>query len=152
MLAELDEVVRLMDAATPGEWFISRSAPYYQYQLSAKCGNESTRLFATMDAMPFDAPANQRTANAELVPSLVNWFRTHHATLADMAKRLEAAERDAARWRFVRAKIALGDASVFAAMNDAIPDNAPDEGPVIEGMLDDGVDAAIDATQEGAAG
>ena len=30
------------------------------------------------------------------------FFRTHHATLADMAKRLEAAERDAARYRWLR--------------------------------------------------
>jgi hypothetical protein len=31
-----------------------------------------------------------------------NFLRTHHAEIADMAKRLEAAERDAARYRWLR--------------------------------------------------
>ena len=31
----------------------------------------------------------------------VGFIRTHHATITDMAKRLEAAERDAARWRYL---------------------------------------------------
>ena len=33
---------------------------------------------------------------------LAAWsYNTHHATIADMAKRLEAAERDAARYRWI---------------------------------------------------
>jgi hypothetical protein len=37
-----------------------------------------------------------------------NFLRTHHAEIADMAKRLEAAERDAARYRWLKMQSPAG--------------------------------------------
>ena len=69
----------------------------------------------------------------------VNFLRTHHATLADMAKRLEAAERDAGRYRWLRSLPSLEAERVMCP-------NA--EGGVVMYQGRE-LDKRIDATQEG---
>ena len=74
------------------------------------------------------AAANAYSAESEIA---ANFIRTHHATITDMAKRLEAAERDAARYRHLRKE--------------------GDIGCVINGviwMTFDELDAAIDAAMQ----
>lgn len=90
MLAELDAVVRLSDRATPGKVELHTSCSWRRIVA------ERGRPFLVPTIDPDRHQNMDTTESAEFVVALVNWFRTHHATLADMAKRLEAAERDAA--------------------------------------------------------
>lgn len=69
MLEDLEEVVRLRDAAE-----------YAAVALSSEEFAEADKAYSDKAAI---------------------YIATHHATIRDMAKRMEAAERDAARWRFV---------------------------------------------------
>jgi hypothetical protein len=88
MLEDLAEVVRLSDRATSGTVELHTSCSWRRIV----SGNRPF-LVPTVDP---DGHANMDTTeSAEFVVSLVNWFRTHHATIRDMAARLEAAERDA---------------------------------------------------------
>jgi hypothetical protein len=74
----------------------------------------------------------------------LHFLRTHHATLADMAKRLEAAERDSKRmdwlcsgkvyWLEIQSQPSGGHVYVGPPENDKLRRN---------------IDAAIAATQEG---
>jgi hypothetical protein len=77
LIAELAEVVRLSDRATPGEWF---------------AWNDD--FYAKVDAAP-DGPniANtgrsswpESTGNAEYIAALHNLLRTHHAEIEAMAR------------------------------------------------------------------
>lgn len=53
----------------------------------------------------------------------INFIRTHHAEIADMAKRLEAAERDARRYRWLRDDHSLSwEDEIDAAMRSAKED------------------------------
>jgi len=75
-----------------------------------------------------------------------NFIRTHHATITNMAKRLEAAERDAARYRWLRGRM-------FVKRNAAVPDRYGLDGLLLsEGIyeLDDSryIDQAIDAAMQ----
>ena len=128
MLAELDEVVRLMEAATTRDWEAARGCVYgpdpgppHYPEVIADCGMGA-------EAAP----------RADTIAAAVNFLRTHHATLADMAKRLEAAERDARRYRWLR-----GLDSQFMLKKYGCGDLPVDED------LDAEIDDAIAATQEG---
>lgn len=136
MLAELDEVVRLSEKATPGPWV-------------ANDGELATDLYWAGGGMVADALAEfadglSDPPNAQFVAAAVNFLRTHHATLADMAKRLEAAERDSKRmdwlcsgkvyWLEIQSQPSGGHVYVGPPENDKLRRN---------------IDAAIDATQEG---
>ena len=61
---------------------------------------EVVRLF---DKLPKDGKVSA-TMYADAVKAQIaasNFFTAHHATITDMAKRLEAAERDAVRYRWL---------------------------------------------------
>lgn len=131
LLDELEGVVRLMDAAsfvdldwgwrrddddTPGSIFTHSFGG--MHQAVAMCPRYGKDSFA---------------ADASYIVALHNFLRTHHATLADMAKRLEAAERDAARYRWLRggdSRLAVcdEDTSYYLEQLDAIVDAAAQEG------------------------
>ena len=90
LLDELEKIVALSEKATPG-----------MVELHTSC---SWRRIVAERGRPFLVPIidpdrhqNMDTVeSAEFVVALVNWFRTNAPALADMAKRMEAAERDAA--------------------------------------------------------
>jgi methenyltetrahydromethanopterin cyclohydrolase len=63
------------------------------------------------------------------------FIRTHHATIRDMAARMEAAERDAERYKAVRS----GDFGVHARI---------ERGEATEFAYDDDLDQAIDAAMQ----
>lgn len=106
LLDELEGVVRLMEAATQGEWY----------------WNEHTANLVTDhpdDGQEFEIAAvysehddDREPANSAAICAAVNFLRTHAPALADMAKRMEAAERDAAKWK--------GIESVMAMMTDKV--------------------------------
>lgn len=135
MLAELDEVVRLSEMATPG-----------RVELWTSC---SWRRLMTPDGRPFLVPIVASDGhpdmdtidNAAFVASLVNWFRTHHATLADMAKRLEAAERKVSRLTAMRNEWERDAREHLMTFGQHLPASVE--------CLVERFDAAIDATQEG---
>lgn len=84
MLEDLAEVVRLSEAASDDMlWVVDHDG-------DVVCNGEEV---AWPVSNKLDAP---------YIAALSNFFRTHHATIADMAKRLDAAERDAARYRWMR--------------------------------------------------
>lgn len=92
LLDELEKIVALSEKATKGEWY----------------WNECTANLVTDhpgDGQEFEIAAvysehddDREPANSAFIAASVNFLRTHAATLADMAKRLEAAERDAAKF------------------------------------------------------
>lgn len=71
--------------------------------------------------------------HADYYASTINLFQDHHATITDMAKRLDAAESDAARYRHLRKEGDIGcvingvnwmtfdelDAAIDAAMHES---------------------------------
>lgn len=103
LLDELEGVVRLNEKATPGEWRTEyrKTARGYAQEVFDAAGDTIATL--AWHAVPLNdtTTATDREPNAHLIAAAVNFIRTHHATLADMAKRLEAAERDAARYRWL---------------------------------------------------
>lgn len=125
LLDELEVVVRLASKATPGEW------PKPEFP-----ENSPNEAFIRLGAgyLEFGGSMGQRESNAEFVSAAVNFLRTHHATLADMAKRLEAAERDAARYQWLRDSASKDDWDKMAF------------GCITDYQLDAYID---DATQEG---
>ena len=135
MLAELDEVVRLAEKATPGPWALEHE----------RSGDVSiVNREHQGDDWDIATVHYTRPANADLIAATINFIRTHHATLADMAKRLEAAERDARRYRWLRKRdvtFETEDGGEFIAFIPELGDDGR--------KLDTSVDAAIDATQEG---
>jgi hypothetical protein len=111
----------------------------------------------------------------------VNFLRTHAPALADMAKRMEAAEeayrkmlagidaeqlvaaskkhgdalsvlKDAGRYRHFRRQIATGRCEILHDLDVGYPLHADDPVGTLERFIDSKLDAAIDATQEGEAG
>jgi hypothetical protein len=88
LLDELEEVVRLAEKATPGEW-------------TATVGHDVKQQHGVTVMKAWAGRGPQQEHNAAYVVALVNWFRAHHAEMADMAKRLEAAERDSKRLDWV---------------------------------------------------
>ena len=90
---DLAEVAGMAEKATPGPWV-------------ANDGELATDLYwangnMVADALSEFADGPSDPPNASFVAAAVNFIRTHHATITDMAKRLEAAERDAARYRWI---------------------------------------------------
>jgi len=83
---DLAEVAGMAEKATPGPWV-------------ANDGELATDLYwangnMVADALSEFADGPSDPPNASFVAAAVNFIRTHHATITDMAKRLEAAERD----------------------------------------------------------
>ena len=140
MLAELDEVVRLSERATPGKVELHTSCSWRRIVA------ERGRPFLVPTIDPDRHQNMDTTESAEFVVALVNWFRTHHATLADMAKRMEAAERDAARYRHIRLRLWPSD--VQDALSSYPAEIRGLDMTVCNGHAEQ-IDAAIDATQEG---
>ena len=138
LLDELEGVVRLAEKATPGEW-------------TATVGHDVKQQHGVTVMKAWAGRGPQQEHNAAYVVALVNWFRAHHAELADMAKRLEAAERDARRWRHVRStafrEFELDHVWLrFAAIEQF---DGPIH-PLTEAWIDESVDRRIAAAQEGA--
>ena len=87
LLDELEGVVRLAEKATPGPFVVD------DYGDVTANGEDIARIASG---------GYEAEHDAKLFASAVNFIRTHHAEIANMAKRLEAAERDAARYRKLR--------------------------------------------------
>ena len=127
LLDELEGVVRLAEKATPGPFVVD------DYGDVTANGEDIARIASG---------GYEAEHDAKLFASAVNFIRAHHAEIADMATRLEAAERDAARYRGLRdalyqENIAVGEAELVLRVYGSCPS--------IEQF-----DAAIDAaTQEG---
>jgi hypothetical protein len=126
LLDELEEVVRLSELATPGPWV-------------ANDGELDTDLYWADGRMVADTLAEfadglSDPPNASFVASAVNFIRTHHAEIAAMAKRLEAAERDARRYRYLRDSASKDDwdkmafGCITGYQLDAYIDDATQEG------------------------
>jgi hypothetical protein len=135
LMAELAEVVRLSERATPGPWTWSENGNILGHMPN---GYDSS---LEVGAIYTERDDDKAPANAEAIIAAVNFLRTHHAEL-------EAAERDARRYRFLRDIDRDGWPAVRVPC--PCPDNikncrthhtAPKRG--------DALDAAIDATQEG---
>lgn len=140
LLDELLKIVALSEKATPGKLVVS----------DEKAANEFGQPEYTLDVEPIDAGDVWVTDtatfygdphDANLCAASVNFLRTHAPALADMAKRMEAAERDAGRYRWLRVRLAGA-----AHVNELEEYNQT----MHSGLASD-VDAAIDATQEGEA-
>ena len=103
LLDELEGVVRLMEAATPGEWFSQVSDPAEGvdcfWLMSLQASKALTEEVGSVNGSQWD---DTQRANAELIARAVNFIRTHHAEIAAMAKRLEAAERKVSRLTAMR--------------------------------------------------
>lgn len=142
LLDELEDVVRLAEKATPGEW-------------TATVGHDVKQQHGVTVMKAWAGRGPQQEHNAAYVVALVNWFRAHHAELADMAKRLEAAERDSKRLDFmerehctVRVEATCDDDVFYEVVDYYMAE--PQERVIGSGATPrDALDAAIDATQEG---
>ena len=91
---ELEGVVRLAEKATPGPFVVD------DYGDVTANGEDIARIASG---------GYEAEHDAKLFASAVNFIRAHHAEIADMAKRLEAAERLPAKWRSI-ADGEIGDA------------------------------------------
>jgi hypothetical protein len=87
LIAELAEVVRLSEAATPGKVELHTSCSWRR--IVADRG----RPFLVPGIDPDGHPNMDTIDSAEFVVALVNWFRTHHATLTRIIES-EATIRD----------------------------------------------------------
>lgn len=149
MLAELDEVVRLSERATQGKVELHTSCSWRRIVA------ERGRPFLVPTIDPDRHQNMDTTESAEFVVALVNWFRTHHATLADMARRLEAAERDARMWRLCNSDHPFSDGTtVKCHVNVGVNIWEGDEWLEFHSCSPEQLEQvlqkdAIDATQEG---
>jgi hypothetical protein len=138
LLDELEGVVRLMEAAsfvdldwgwrrddddTPGSMFTRSFGG--AHQAVAMCPRYGRDNFA---------------ADAPYLVALHNFLRTHAPALADMAKRMEAAERDARRYALIKKRFDDMTTSESERFLECLG---------IDGDVYQPLDAAIDATQEG---
>ena len=133
LLDELEGVVRLAEKATPGPFVVD------DYGDVTANGEDIARIASG---------GYEAEHDAKLFASAVNFIRARHTEIAGMAKRLEAAERDARRYRYLRRPQAwkesyihrLGGISAIF-VSDGHRGNATDT---------EALDVAIDAaTQEG---
>ena len=102
LLDELEGVVRLSEDATPGEWFVATHGQPENHWRVADCGGSKSSLPNQLVVAEIGDYCKAAEDDAAYIAALSNFIRTHHAEIANMAKRLEAAERDAARYRKLR--------------------------------------------------
>lgn len=147
LLDELEKIVALSEKATPGEW---------ARDWNNDVGPNDDYYVEWEEVGPVQIHGQNASADAEYLHALHNCFRTHAPALADMAKRLEAAERDAAKlapclwvqdaddgsW-----DTACGNKHMFIDGDAA--DNLYQHCPYCGGHLIEPNYDAIDATQEG---
>lgn len=112
LLDELEDVVRLAEKATPGEW-------------TATVGHDVKQQHGVTVMKAWAGRGPQQEHNAAYVVALVNWFRAHHAEIA-------AAARDAQRYRWLRSgdsRLAVcdEDTSYYLEQLDAVVDAAAQE-------------------------
>lgn len=120
LLDELEGIVRLADKATPGEWRTlyrkcgspHQDFPDYAQEVFDEAGATIAQLAWHAVQINATTMATDREPNAKLIASAVNFIRAHHAEIADMAKRLEAAERDAAELRMCKGEYAMPDGTI----------------------------------------
>lgn len=126
LLKELEAVVEVAKKATQGEWAFfpggKRATVYSPGGHIAFC---TQRGFGARGERP--VTTDEMVSNVQLIASLINLFRTHHAEIAE-------AVRDAARYRWLRDRCGIVEYKAIA-------------GSVGPGMLPSGdkLDAAIDA-------
>jgi hypothetical protein len=98
LLDELEGVMRLSDAASfqvlDWGWRNDDDAPGSIFTHSSGGLNQAVAMCPRYGKDNFASDANY-------IIAMHNFIRAHHATIAAMAKRLEAAERDAARYRWL---------------------------------------------------
>ena len=150
LLDELEKIVALSEKATPGEW---------ARDWNNDVGPNDDYYVEWEEVGPVQIHGQNASADAEYLHALHNWFRTHAPALADMAKRLEAAERKAARYDYLSRRIYVEDhdggwssSYMFLPIPRRDDSTYNDAKPYNFVTLDDAIDAAIDATQEGEAG
>lgn len=137
LLDELEEVVRLAEKATPGPFVVDG------YGDVTANGEDVARIASDGYSAYHDA---------HLFADAANFIRTHHAEIADMAKRLEAAERDAFKWQLLCADCddaGEGNRAAINVVNDACRLGSGALERHYGQAARDGLDAAIAATQEG---
>lgn len=78
LLDELEDVVRLAEKATPGEWKYFPKKKYNEHHVSVPSEASSFHIGLFPNGCPTDRPA----ADAELMAAAVNFIRTHHAEIA----------------------------------------------------------------------
>ena len=139
LLDELEGVVRLAEKATPGPWlYRSKSNSWHKPPQQGTVYSYGEHIVG----MDSDDEADNGWDEAFLIAA-VQFMTAHHAELADMAKRLEAAERDSKRLDWLSdpnqcsGQVLLPTASVEANLHD------------MRAAIDHAMDAAIDAAQEG---
>lgn len=118
LLDELEGIVRLAEKATPGPFVVDGFG-----DVTAN-GEDVARIASDGYSAYHDA---------HLFADAANFIRARHTEIADMAKRLEAAERDAERYRWLRggdSRLAVcdEDTSYYLEQLDAIVDAATQEG------------------------
>ncbi|MGN2244886.1 hypothetical protein ACFWZU_15435 [Frateuria sp. GZRR33] len=143
LLDELEKIVALSEKATPGPWESASRGRYYVGQQEDEAsvhGADDADIDEVSNVAPLHLADTIRgdcyKPDADLIAASVNFIRTHAPALADMAKRMEAAESLVAVARRVPSwtgeDVPEGCCS-DAEFNDAI----------------EAYDAAIDATKEG---
>lgn len=146
MLEDLEEVVRLSDMATSGPWS-------HQEPTSDTCGFEVVQERLNGDVVAGEYGIHEYD-DARLIASAVNFIRAQHAAIADMAKRLEAAERDAARYRWLRNRAITFErdegrpGTPYCVYGLGMGDAEPTYGTELDAMVDDAKSIDEAAMQE----
>ena len=152
LLDELEKIVALSEKATPGEWGTDYRKTARGYAQEVFDADGSTIATMAWHAVPLNetTTTTDREPNAQLIAACVNFLRTHAPAIADMAKRLEAAERDAARYRWLRER-SYGQHKhpIVVEQRQRILDGDCIGTLYVGPLFGDLLDAAIDATQEG---
>lgn len=143
LLDELEGVVRLSERATPGPWGVCVGKNISIAQLGVRGPRIAN---CNYDNGPIE------DANAKLIAHAVNFLRTRHAEIADMAKRMETAERDAFKWQLLCADCddaGEGNRAAINVVNDACRLGSGALERHYGQAARDGLDAAIAVAQEG---
>jgi hypothetical protein len=157
LIAELAEVVRLSERATPGEW-------------CSTIGYHVKQIGGVIVMQPCERRGDQQMHNAEYIAALSNLFRNNHATLTriltddaairaahtelvirlgEVTTKLEAAKRDAERYRFIRSSDADADQPYVARHGQTDWGKFYDQW-LMEDDADNAIDAAMhDSAREG---
>ena len=146
LLDELEKIVALSEKATPGPWlYRGKSNSWHAAPPEGSAYSYGHFLFT----LGGDEEDTTNGWDEPFLVAAVQFMRTHAPALADMAKRLEAAERDAARYRFLRdGEHGEAEIKVVAGYADGCDYY---EGDSLDAAVDADMAhyAAIDAAQEG---
>lgn len=147
LLDELEKIVALSEKATPGEWGTDYRKTARGFAQEVFDADGSTIATMAWHAVPLNetTTTTDREPNAQLIAACVNFLRTHAPAIADMAKRMEAAERKCGA--YPNAEQTAAAYREYLSLNDDDADKAKqDLGTLVMGWH---AAMTIDATQEG---